>query len=549
MSFAGTVSIENGEVESIEYSLNGGSGWTVIPTDQNRFVFVTPALVEGNYTVLARAKSKTGVYTQSGNYAASSVTLATTPPQVTLDLFRPNPTKDTTPTVSGTARSRLVAVTRVEISLDEGQSWTPVDQTQNTFTHTFSKLEDGNYPVQARAQDAAGNLGVSTSQTLIVDTIPPLIGGSLLALGTQTLSPSVSSTFVVPKHSEITFVTSVKGGPIEVILTTGPNQAQLEKIAGTNLWKGIAKLDKRPDQAVEIKFNALDGAGNRTERIMAALQVEEPATVTDSQSGQALDKAQVPVWQYDQPTETWRVWDGPSFGQVNPQLTDPSGEHGFYLPAGKYYLEVKKFGYRANQSTIFNLGEDSLVAVPFQLDPSPGVNLNLPFWGPVLFNFSPFIWPTTTDFTSQSQSSSPSPHQSALTGQLVPEFTLPLNQAANFPSSELKGKKTALVFISPWSPLAEEQSPVLQDLWSKLTAGQAVYGVMVQESSSAAAAYMQRGRYNFPLLIDANGQLASLLQVGALPYFVFLDTTGQVTTVYSGVLDKDQLIEILSQLK
>jgi len=73
LSFAGTVSIENGEVESIEYSLNGGSGWTVIPTDQNRFVFVTPALVEGNYTVLARAKSKTGVMINCQNFGRNKL--------------------------------------------------------------------------------------------------------------------------------------------------------------------------------------------------------------------------------------------------------------------------------------------------------------------------------------------------------------------------------------------------------------------------------------------------------------------------------------------
>ena len=65
----------------------------------------------------------------------------------------------------------------IEISFDEGQSWTSMERTGGDWRSSWdsSAMPNGTYIVLARASDVAGNLESTARVTLRVDNLPPLV--------------------------------------------------------------------------------------------------------------------------------------------------------------------------------------------------------------------------------------------------------------------------------------------------------------------------------------------------------------------------------------
>jgi hypothetical protein len=65
----------------------------------------------------------------------------------------------------------------IEISFDEGQSWSSMDRTGGDWRNSWdsSEMPNGTYVVLARASDVAGNLESTARVTLRVDNLPPLV--------------------------------------------------------------------------------------------------------------------------------------------------------------------------------------------------------------------------------------------------------------------------------------------------------------------------------------------------------------------------------------
>lgn len=78
--------------------------------------------------------------------------------------------------------------------------------------------------------------------------------------------------------------------------------------------------------------------------------------------------AQVTLYFYDQSKNQWLNWDAKRYKQENPQKTDQAGEYGFMVPAGKYYLEVQKSGYRQFKSDEFEVKEQ-IVSKNLEIQP------------------------------------------------------------------------------------------------------------------------------------------------------------------------------------
>lgn len=139
LTFSGTAAITQGTIQLVEYTITDGVSWLATqPQDGNfngkdeHFAFTISNLKEGKYTIKVRAKSAAGVFTQEGSYASQTITIATTPPKVTLDKISPNPTKNQTPTISGKAISSLVDISKIEVSIDS-KSWQTTKRSGNTF--------------------------------------------------------------------------------------------------------------------------------------------------------------------------------------------------------------------------------------------------------------------------------------------------------------------------------------------------------------------------------------------------------------------------------
>ena len=86
-----------------------------------------------------------------------------TPPTVSITALTPDPTSDSTPTLTGTATDTESNISSVEYKVDDG-SWTAATASDGTFdslsegyTFTTAALADGAHTVYVRATDAATN--------------------------------------------------------------------------------------------------------------------------------------------------------------------------------------------------------------------------------------------------------------------------------------------------------------------------------------------------------------------------------------------------------
>ena len=319
LNFSGTASISEGTVDSVEYSLDEGHTWLRARASDGKFDEISEdysfspkgAFTQGTHRILARARSLAQVYTQSSSYA--TVTITVSPPNAELDVIFPNPTKDQTPTITGTASSDFTKISRVQISLDNGKTWFPAELAANKFSLTTDTLEDGNYTIKARAYDAAGNIGESETQILIIDTIPPIIGGNITALGSQMLTPDSSGTIRTIASAQNTIVVSMRGGVTKATLAIPDGDFDLSPIEGTDLWTGKIIFGNEGESLVKII--AVDGADNKTERDLNSFLIEKSGTVVNSKDNTALKDAEVSLFFFETTSETWVTWEGSSFGQ------------------------------------------------------------------------------------------------------------------------------------------------------------------------------------------------------------------------------------------
>ena len=540
LTFAGSATIEKGQVISIEYKQES-SGWTTAPVTGGSFSFTLSQLTEGVHSITVRGKSDAGVFTKEENYTSQIVTVVTTPPRVTLDKISPNPTKNQTPAIGFAASSQFASITKAEISLDRGNSWQVASRAGNKFTFRVkNKLEDGNYEIMVRAFDNAGNIGYSPRQTLIIDTIPPIIGGSMHTLGPQILLPQANGVMRIAAGSQVQITLSMKGGPIKARVETQEKSFDLEKITGTNIWKGELKFDKSGEN--QLKIEAIDGAGNKTERNLHTILVEDFGKVLDSKTNAPLEKAQVNVYFYEKSSQTWILWEGSSYGQSNPQTTDNRGHYSFMVPPGKYYMEVKTSGFETVQSEILKLSQTSNLNFTFPLKPKPNIVLDIPILGEVKLSIPTFV-PQT--IKTEKPQESLKIRQLQLLNNPAPPLVLPNLQKREINLSDLKGKKIMVSFLSPWSPPSLEQASIFSNLSTSLLSDQEILTVLLQESQASAETFMKRGNYKFPVLVDRDGQSATNFQVTLLPQHFIIDSQGSIQEIVNGVISQNEALEKL----
>jgi len=116
----------------------------------------------------------------TATWAGGSVAIAdTNPPTVTITPLSPDPTENTTPTLTGTAESNISSV---EYKVDDG-SWTAAtasdgafDSPSEDYTFTTAALSEAEHTVYVRATDAAANTTAEVdyaSDSFTVQTAPP----------------------------------------------------------------------------------------------------------------------------------------------------------------------------------------------------------------------------------------------------------------------------------------------------------------------------------------------------------------------------------------
>ncbi len=465
------------------------------------------------------------------------------------------------PTLTGTA-SDNEAVAKVEYSIDGGKNWSAVDQmafatvttgkgkkkktTADAHSVTWSftpvLIEDGNYSVLARATDPSGNTAVTPAVTVVLDRLPPRFGGAVLAFGSQVARTDAAGRWQTVMGLDQRLTLNAVGGPVQVAVEVRPTGQtkvmqtfQMQQNAGTGLWSGVASM--QASGTYDLVVSATDGAGNHAEQHLPGVVVSAPARVVDAAKGNGpVAGAKVTLYYLQPQSGQWVVWDGAPFGQDNPQKVDDSGAFQLLVPAGTYYLRAEARGYQTIVTKQFSVDRPTPLVPVLKVAHSPGFSigswrLSLP-------------WPTWSAASVQ-VAASVTASQNALEGKPLPVFRLPNTAGATVQTVGLLGKPTVLTVLSTWAPGTSEQLGVLDTLYQNPNVN--VVPLMLGERMGRVQAFVARGDYAVPVLVDADASLSDALGVPGPPVHYFLDRRGKVTRVVTGILSADELLQQLAK--
>ena len=106
-------------------------------------------------------------------------------------------------------------------------------------------------------------------------------------------------------------------------------------------------------------------------------------------------------------------------------------------------------------------------------------------------------------------------------------------------------KTVLLVFWATWCVYCRQEIPDLVKLKEQYKdKNLEIFGVNIQESSAKIKPFVDKNKINYPVLLDANGNVARAFEVQGIPANVLIDKTGKV--VYFGGFG-EELKTIISQ--
>jgi hypothetical protein len=207
-------------ISNAQYQMDGTGGtWNSCTADDGTFdeanedftCNVSSPLNNGSHTVYVRVTDSDGKTTSNGAAETMIFVVDTTPPTISVNAVTPDPTSDTTPSITGTATDANALTAAVLLQIDgTGSTWTACTANDGTFdeaSETFSctapsALSEGSHTFYLRGIDSLNNMTTSgyTTDTFVVSTTSPIITLGTVAPDptsdtTPTLTGSAASTY------------------------------------------------------------------------------------------------------------------------------------------------------------------------------------------------------------------------------------------------------------------------------------------------------------------------------------------------------------------
>lgn len=491
VSFSGVSS----GVDSVEYRINSGDWLTA--SGASNFSFSFSNLSDGSYLVEVRGKYG-GNYTGSTN---TNFTLVNTAPTLTVNIPT-DPSANTNLEITGTFSSALPVT--VQVSLDGGSTWLPTTINGNRFSSLLPEFEDGNFEILVRAIDSLGNTTISDPKTLIIDTLPPILGTQIVTSGPIIISPESAKDYQIVSGTPFEFVVSFLGGPTKVVATVDGKQFDLEKIGSSNLWRGEILLDNPGE--FEITVDAVDGANNTLTKSAGFLKALNQGKIN------ATDEVELTLYTLDVESNSWIIWDGPTYDQKNPKKV--KDQYSFFAPSGTYYLEATANGYQTSQSKIFTLNKPSLINFGIPMEKITGIN------------FLKYIFPNYFDVNVGANTR--------------------LDESGSFELPEdIEIQNGVLVLMDTWSPSSFEQALAINNLSESEKQNLTVY--FVQATDQKAKSFVRRGKYTFNHQTDKTGETLNSIYANSPTFYKIEDS--KVVKKYQGFLSTQRIVDEFINLK
>ncbi|QCZ33166.1 Ig-like domain-containing protein [Escherichia fergusonii] len=262
--------------QTLTLTLNGKTYTTTVQTGGSWSYTLgsadVTALADGNAYVINASVSNAIGNTGSSNHAIT-VDLSAPAMGINIDSLQADTglsasdfiTSVSPVVVNGSLTAALASNETAQISIDGGVTWSTLTVTGTTWRYNDSRtLTDGNYLYQVRVIDAAGNVGATDSQNVVIDTTAPDPAVKTIAISAITTDTGLITNDFVTSDTTLA-VSGTLGAPL-----SAGEFAQISIDGGTT-WQNLAVngltwtyLDGRTltDGNYNYQVRVIDTAGN-----------------------------------------------------------------------------------------------------------------------------------------------------------------------------------------------------------------------------------------------------------------------------------------------
>jgi cytochrome c biogenesis protein CcmG/thiol:disulfide interchange protein DsbE len=140
----------------------------------------------------------------------------------------------------------------------------------------------------------------------------------------------------------------------------------------------------------------------------------------------------------------------------------------------------------------------------------------------------------------------PSP---ATVGSVAPDFTLTDLDGTPISLAELRGRPVVVNFWASWCGPCVEEFPLLEDAARRHAGDElAIVGIVYQDRSEAARAFMERNDASWPAAMDPGERTAAAYGILAPPETFFIGRDGRIVARQIGQLSASSLDEKLAAI-
>lgn len=133
-------------------------------------------------------------------------------------------------------------------------------------------------------------------------------------------------------------------------------------------------------------------------------------------------------------------------------------------------------------------------------------------------------------------------------GDQAPNFALVLDDGQYLELADLTGRPVLINFWATWCGPCRLEMPEIVAAANQ-NEELVVLAVNVQEELPQLTAFTEDFQMSMPVVRDAEGDLRDLYGVRGMPTSVFIDREGKIATVWTGILTRDALQELLAAIE
>ncbi|WP_217596249.1 TlpA disulfide reductase family protein [Cohnella sp. GbtcB17] len=131
----------------------------------------------------------------------------------------------------------------------------------------------------------------------------------------------------------------------------------------------------------------------------------------------------------------------------------------------------------------------------------------------------------------------------------APDFTLKDLDGNSVSLQDLRGKAVYLNFWTTWCKWCKKEMPAMKRVHASFEGEDlAIVAVDIGEDRDKVAAYIAKGEYPFPVLLDSDKSVSKAYRVTSIPVSVFVDREGRIAYRKLGTMKEDEMRSVLEAL-